>query len=188
MDLPGSMKRIALIPPVIADFVYLAVTGVEGVHFLDCSFCPECGGQLTSHDLKRRRFSTVKGSAGPVHIYVHVKRFHCRDCGRLCYANAPFYEKSRFGSPVVDLCLAFSKEYTYTQTAEILNNLGIIIDRGTVRKTVLAHSHEVEVADLFGICLPRSVLSLSALMTGYDSTKPVSGREVLQACGFTVSL
>ncbi|MDD1730092.1 MAG: hypothetical protein LUQ50_13605 [Methanospirillum sp.] len=181
------MKRVTLIPPIIADIVYLAVTGVAGVQFLEASFCPDCAGLLISHDLKQRRFSTVLTPTGPDQIYVQVKRFHCRECGRLCYADAPFYENSRFGSPVVDLCVALSKDFTYSQTATILKNIGIVIDRGTVRKTVLAHTHEIDLADLFGIRLPRSVLSLSTLMTDADPLRPISGRDVLQACGFPVS-
>lgn len=181
------MRRVALIPPIISDLVFLAVTGVSGVQFLDASHCPDCAGLLISHDLKQRRFSTVQTSAGPEQIFVQVKRFHCRECGRLCYADAPFYDKSRFGSPVVDLCIAFSQDYTYSQTATILKSIGIVIDRGTVRKTVLTHTHMVTVADLFGIRIPQSVLSLSALIAGSDPSQPVSGRDVLQACGFPVS-
>ncbi len=183
----GSMRRAYLIPPIIVDFVYQAVTGVSGVRFLNASVCPVCAGLLISHDLKQRRFSTVLTPAGPQQIFVYVKRFHCRDCGRLCYADAPFYEKSRFGSPVVDLCVALSRHYTYSQAATILETLGIAIDRGTVRKIALLHTHEVEVADLFGILLPRSVLSLSALVTGVDPEHPVTGLNVLEACGFPVS-
>ena len=178
------MRRVALIPPIIADFVYQAVTGVSGVRFLDATYCPECAGLLISHDLKRRRFSSVQTPDGEIQIFVYVKRFHCRDCGRLCYADAPFYEKSRFGSPVVDLCVALSRNYSYYQTASILESLGIVIDRGTVRKTALMYTHEVEVADLFGIYLPKSIISLATLIMESDPATPITGREVLDACGF----
>ena len=187
LEYRGSMRRVSLIPPIIADFVYQAVSGVSGVRFLDATVCPVCAGLLISHDLKRRRFSTVLTPAGPEQIFVYVKRFHCRDCGRLCYADAPFYEKSRFGSPVVDLCVALSRHYTYSQAASILENLGIAIDRGTVRNTALQYAYGVDVVDLFGILLPRSVLSLSALVTGSDLTHPLTGRDVLEACGFPIS-
>jgi hypothetical protein len=181
------MRKLSLIPPIIADFVYQAISGVSGVRFLDASVCPTCAGILISHDLKRRRFSTVITPAGQEQIYVYVKRFHCRDCGRLCYADAPFYEKSRFGSPVVDLCIALSRIYTYSQVANILENLDIVIDRGTVRKIVLLHTHKVDVVDLFGIPLPRSVISLSALVTDSDPGNPLTGQDVLKACGFSGS-
>jgi hypothetical protein len=180
------MRRRLFIPPVIGDVVYQAVSGVSGVQFLDATSCPACSGLLISHDLKQRRFSTVQTPHGTGHIYVYVKRFHCRECGRLCYADAPFYDKSRFGSPLVDLCITLARSYTYSQTATILENIGIIIDRGTVRKTALMYDHEVETVDFFGVFIPRSVLSLSALVMGSDTTKPVSGRDVLEACGFPV--
>jgi hypothetical protein len=178
------MRKSGLIPPIIADFVYQAMTGVSGVRFVEASFCPECGGLLISHDLKKRRFSTVATPQGPQHIHVFIKRFHCRDCGRLCYADAPFYGNSRFGSPVVDLCLALSVSGSYYQTAVTMQNLGIIIDRGTVRKTVLQYTHTVEVADLFGIALPRSIFALSTLVMSSDPMQPPNGRDVLEACGF----
>jgi hypothetical protein len=179
------MRKIPFIPPIIADLVYQAMNGVAGVQFLDADECPVCLGHLISHDLKRRRFATLHTPVGISQIFVHVKRFHCRECGRLCYADAPFYEKSRFGSPLVDLCLALSRSSTYSQTATTLDNLGIVIDRGTIRKTALMYTHEVDVADLFGICLPRSVIALSTLVTSADPSKPPSGRDVLEACGFT---
>ncbi|HWQ66438.1 MAG TPA: hypothetical protein VN372_06170 [Methanospirillum sp.] len=178
------MKRPVFIPPIIADFVYQAVTGVSGVQFLEASVCPLCAGLLIGHDLKQRRFSTVMSREGSEHQYVYVKRFYCRDCNHLCYAEAPFYEKSRFGSPIVDLCITLSEDYSFSQAALIMNRLGIVIDRGTVRKTVMTHSHQVDAADLYGIKLPQSVLSLSALVTSADNTSPLSGRDVLNACGF----
>jgi len=113
---------------------------------------------------------------------VYVKRFHCRDCGQLCYARAPFYEKSRFGSPIVDLCLSLSEDHTFSHAAVLMNRMGIVINRGTVRKTVQAHSHEVQSTDLFGIKLPDSVLALSTLVTTADPAQPIQGCDVLRAC------
>jgi hypothetical protein len=179
-----SRKNKLFIPPIIADVVYQAMTGIADVQFVDASLCPDCSGQLISHDLKRRRFVTVRGDGGPEQVFVFIKRFHCRECGKLCYADSPFYEKSRFGSPLVDLCLTLSRTCTYSQTSAILEQLGIIIDRGTVRKTVLSHPHDVDSMDLFGFFLPRSIITLSALVMGSDGTTPISGGDVLEACGY----
>lgn len=181
------MKHLPLIPPIIADFVYQAVTGVTGVRFTEAGSCPACGGLLISHDMKKRRFSTVLTPAGTGQIHVYVKRFHCRECARLCYADAPFYGNSRFGSVITDLCLTLCHSYSYYQTAAILRSLGIIMDRGTVRTTALMHTHQVDVTDLFGIVLPRSVLSLSTLVMDSSPAHPINGRDVLEACGFPVS-
>jgi len=75
------MRRQPFISPIIADLVYQAVTGVSGVQFTDPLPCPNCMGMVISHDMKQRRFSTVYAPEGEMHIYVYVKRFHCRDCG-----------------------------------------------------------------------------------------------------------
>lgn len=178
------MNKDLLIPPIIADCIYYAVSGVSEVQFLHTSGCPECSGPLISHDLKKRRFSTIKTPEGITHINVYVKRFHCRDCGHLCYADAPFYENSRFGSPIIDLCLVLSRTYSYSYTSHILDQVGIIIDRGTVRKIAQKYDHQVKVVDLYGIQLPASILALSALGMKSAQSAPLSGPEVLQACGF----
>jgi len=178
------MRRQPFISPVISDLIYQAVKGVAGVQFTDSIPCPLCKGMLISHDMKRRRFSTVFLPDGQEHIYVYVKRFHCRECGSLCYSPSPFYEKSRFGSPVVDLCLTLASNHSYSYAASLMNRFGIVIDRGTVRKTVLAYSHEVISTDIFGLLLPQSVLALSALVTTTDTGVKLNGRDVLTACGF----
>ena len=176
------MRHMILIPPIITDLVYQAVSGVSGVQFIDAIPCSACGTLPVSHDLKRRRFSTVLTPEGPKHVYVYVKRFHCRDCGLLCYAKAPFYDKSRFGSPIVDLCISLSENHTFSHAAILMNRMGIVINRGTVRKTVQTHTHQVTSTDLFGLRLPDSILALSTLVTTADPGTALRGEDVLAAC------
>lgn len=179
------MKKRLFIPPVIADCVYFAISGVSNVHFLQTSGCPNCSGILVTHDLKKRRFSTLRTENGEVQIFVYVKRFYCRDCGQLCYADAPFYTESRFGSPVVDLCLTFCREYSFSYTATLLDQMGVIIDRGTIRKMAQSHTHQIPVVDLYGIQLPESIMALSSLVMESPQSKQISGPDVLKACGFS---
>jgi hypothetical protein len=179
------MRHMILIPPIITDLVYQAVSGVSGVQFIDAIPCSACGTLPVSHDLKRRRFSTVLTPEGPKHVYVYVKRFYCPVCRNLCYAPSPFYEKSRFGSPIVDLCIALSHDSSYSRAALLMNSLGIVIDRGTVRKTVLSHAIPVESMDFFGFQLPRSLIDLSSVVTSADPSGLIDGRDVLKACGFS---
>ena len=176
------MHRRPFISPIIADLVYQAVSGVSGVHFTQAVPCPVCSGMPVSHDVKKRRFSTVYTPEGEMHVYVYVKRFHCRDCGLLCYAKAPFYDKSRFGSPIVDLCISLSENHTFSHAAILMNRMGIVINRGTVRKTVQTHTHQVTSTDLFGLRLPDSILALSTLVTTADPGTALRGEDVLAAC------
>ncbi|MDD1723916.1 MAG: hypothetical protein LUQ07_02165 [Methanospirillum sp.] len=177
------MRHQPFISPIIADLVYQAVTGVSGLQFTEIVPCPVCSGMPVSHDMKRRRFSTVFGPGGEEHIYVYVKRFHCRECGQLCYAPAPFYSRSRFGTPIVDLCLTLTRNHTFSSAASLMNRMGIVIDRGTVRRTVQSYHHDVDSTDILGLQMPQSVLTLSTLVTTADPSVPLSGREVLIACG-----
>jgi hypothetical protein len=176
------MLRRPYILPIISDLVYLAVSGVSGVHFNEVGPCPVCSGMPVSHDVKPRRFSTIYCSEGEKHIYVYVKRFRCRNCGQLCYAKAPFYEKSRFGSPIVDLCISLSQNHTFSHAAVLMNQMGIVINRGTVRKTVMVHNHLVRSTDFFGLQLPDSILALSTLVTTADPALSLRGEDVLSAC------
>lgn len=177
-----QMHRRLFISPIIGDLVYQAVTGVSGVSFTEVLPCPVCSGMPVSHDIKKRRFSTVFTPDGEEHIYVYIKRFHCRNCGLLCYAKAPFYEKSRFGSPIVDLCISLSRNHTFSQAADLMNRMGIVINRGTVRKTAQGHIHPVTSTDILGLELPDSILALSTLVTNADSSSPLRGEDVLSAC------
>ncbi len=176
------MRRQPFVSPILADLVYQAVSGVAGVQFTDSLPCPHCMGMVVSHDMKKRRFSTVYAPEGEKQIYVYVKRFHCRECGHLVYAKAPFYEKSRFGSPIVDLCISLSEDYTFSRAAILMKCMGIVIDRGTVRKTVQSHIHTVQSTDLFGMKIPDSILALSTLVTTTDPAQPLRGCDVLKAC------
>ncbi|NLV28258.1 MAG: hypothetical protein GXY48_14055 [Methanomicrobiales archaeon] len=176
------MHRRPFISPILVDLVYQAVSGVSGVHFTQAVPCPVCSGMPVSHDIKKRRFSTVYVPNGEKHIYVFVKRFHCRDCGHLCYAKAPFYDKSRFGSPIVDLCISLSQNHTFSHAATIMNRMGIVINRGTVRKTAQTYTHHVDATDIFGLWLPDSILALSTLVTTTDSHFPLKGEDILSAC------
>lgn len=178
------MRQTALIPPVIGDFIYLAVSGIADVQFTDASVCPVCFGLLVAHDQKKRKFSTIRTENGEEHVYVYVKRFHCRTCGKLCYAYAPFYAMSRFGSPVVDLCVTLSKKYSYSYTASLLSEIGIIIDRGTVRKMAQIQVPDIPVADLDGIVIPQSILALSTLIMQSQLTGPLTGLDILKAVGY----
>lgn len=180
------MPRQPFVNPVIADLIYQAVSGVAGVQFTGSALCPICQGLLISHDMKKRRFSTVFQDDKLQHIYVYIKRFHCRECDRLCYSPSPFYDKSRFGSPIVDLCLTLSRNHTYSYAALLMNRVGIVIDRGTVRKTVITYNHEVASTDFLGLLIPQSVLALSTLVTTADPGIPISGSDVLAACGLNI--
>jgi len=171
------------VPPMILALVQGAVTALDGVQFLDLDACPFCGGALKAHDTKQKRFARVVDESGERDIRVVVKRFHCTACGRLVYADAPFYPGTRYGAPIIDLCVVLSRIAPFHQVHRILQAMQLAVDRGTVRNYANRDFGPVAATELFGIPLPLSILHLSTVAFGIDKTRSVAGAEFLAACG-----
>ncbi|MCX6691587.1 MAG: hypothetical protein NTW33_05910 [Methanoregula sp.] len=113
-----------------------------------------------------------------------MKRFSCQVCKKVCFADEPFYPGTRIGSPVVDLCVTLSGTMPFTRTAAYLEEMGIYVDRMTVRNFSRLDVPEIPTADVFGIHLPMSIISLSTLAAGIREGGCIEGTEALAACGF----
>lgn len=172
------------VPPMILALVQGAVTALDGIQFLDLDACPFCGGMVKAHDTKQKRFARIVDEDGERDIKVVVKRFHCTSCGRLAYADAPFYPGTRYGSPIVDLCVVLSRIAPFHQVHRMLQAMQLAVDRGTVRNYADRDFGAVPATELFGIPLPLSILHLSTIVIGIDKTHPVTGAELIAACGF----
>jgi hypothetical protein len=143
--------------------VQTAFLSVEGKEFTELQTCPSCGGPVGGYDWKYRKFATVIDEGEPRTIMVRIRRFRCRDCGRVSPAHAPFYPDTRLGSPVVDLCVVLSRTMTPGRTVTVMKSLGVVVDRGTVRDLAWKDLPEIATTEIFGFILPRSVISLSML-------------------------
>ena len=79
------------IPPLIIDIVQSGLLACEGIIFETRDSCPVCGGKLSGYDTKKKQFAVMlEGNARhPVHVL--VKRFSCRECDTICFADEPFY-------------------------------------------------------------------------------------------------
>jgi len=160
------------------------IMACDGIVFDTRSDCPFCGGRLSGYDTKKKQFAILKENDILVPVYVFVKRFTCRECHALCFADEPFYPATRIGSPLVDLCRALGATMPYNRVAAHLLHFGIVIDRGTVRNYALRTFPPVSTTDLFGIHLPLSILSLADLTTRFGEEGGIPGTETLAACGF----
>lgn len=173
------MKKV-IVPPMLVDLVTNALQSLEGVMFTDLETCPYCGGELKGHDLRKKRFATILDGEKKKEIFVFVKRFHCSHCGRLCYADAPFYPETRLGSPVVDLCVVNLADHPYNHLAQLLKAMNIIIDRGTIRNYANRKFDPVPVIEVYGFKLPISLLAISDV-TFRSERGPVIGTELLRS-------
>ncbi|WP_214021343.1 hypothetical protein [Methanoculleus sp.] len=177
------MKKTLIVPPMLVDLVANALASMDGVMFTDLDACPSCGGPVTGHDLRAKRFAVMLQNGEERLIRVHVKRFYCQQCGTLCYADAPFYPDTRLASPIVDLCLVLAQQMPFNQVAQHLRAMGIVVDRGTIRNYASRDFGTIPATELFGFLLPLSLLNL-ATFTLDRERRPITGAEALVACGF----
>jgi hypothetical protein len=172
------MRRVT-VPPMLAALVSTALASVDGMVFARHGPCPYCGGSLSGYDAKRRRFAVLIEEDTHRQIVVQVLRFRCRSCQRISSAQAPFYPDTRYGGPVVDLCVVLGKRYPFSRVARILDALGVHVDRGTVRNYAARDFGTVPFTEIFRIPVPMSVLRLSALVSEKEAS--VTGAVLLPA-------
>ena len=172
------------IPPLLSDIIQSGLSSFNGVLFETRDACPACGGALSGYDTKKKQFAIIRDNERPYPVHVMVKRFVCRQCHTICFADEPFYPGTRTGSPVVDLCVTLAATMPFTRTAKYMAHMGILIDRGSVRNYASSGFSDIPTADIFGFRLPLSLISLSTLAARTGEGGRIPGAEALAACGF----
>jgi hypothetical protein len=172
------------IPPILADLVQMTLTSCNGVTFDEAGSCPYCSGELGGYDVKKKQFALVMEGEQRRVISVFVRRFRCRDCRRISPAGQPFYPGTRIGSPVIDLCMTLGETMPYSRVASCLAEMGILVDRWSVRNYVKDRTRRVPAADMFGVRVPLSVISLSTLAGTIPDGARMDARAVLAACNY----
>jgi len=177
------MKQLR-IPPLLIDIVQSGLLACEGIVFDNRDACPVCGGELSGYDTKKKQFVVMHEGDNLQTVHVFVKRFTCRRCHTICFADEPFYPDTRIGSPLVDLCRTLGATMPFNRVTANLLHLGIVIDRGTVRNYMHRTFREIPTTELFGIRLPLSIISLYELAARTGEGSHIPGTETLAACGF----
>jgi hypothetical protein len=178
-----SILKKHRIPPLLSDLVLTTLISCDGTLFDQCTACPHCGGELSGYDVKKKQFAIVIESEQKKTVYVLVKRFVCRRCGQVCFADQPFYPETRIGSPVVDLCVTLGENMPYSRASSSLAEMGIIVDRWSVRNYVQKNLRTIPAADMFGIRIPLSIVSLSSLAMRVPEGGRIDASTLLAACG-----
>ncbi len=175
--------RTVQIPSMLRDLVSSAILSVDGITFTRLDVCPYCGGPVKGHDIRRKRFATVRNKNGKQTVYVFVKRYHCEKCERLCYAESPFYPDTRLGMPIVDLCNALIQKHPYHHAARILAALEIVVDRGTLRNYAQRSFPLPNVIEMYGVPIPISILNINELSYKGNESSSIPGAELFGASG-----
>ena len=163
--------------------IQAGIANLEGQNFTSLDACPSCGGALAGYDTKQRFFITLAEPGGDRDIFVFVRRFRCRACNMVSPAVAPFYPDTRIGAPIADLCVTLSQEMNSSHAAKIINALGIVIDRGTVRNYASRAFATPQATEFFGFLLPVSIISLTMFTPGSFQPGPVTGTEMFTPTG-----
>jgi hypothetical protein len=101
----------------------------------------------------------------------------------LLYAEEPFYPNTRIGSAILDLATALSLVNSFSHTTEIINAMGIDIDRGTVRKYALSDLPIPKINFFYGLPLPFSLFTIIG-RTMNRKMGAAAGAEILATSGF----
>ena len=172
------------IPHLIIDIVQSGLLACEGILFETRDSCPVCGGTLSGYDTKKKQFGVLREGDNNHPIHVVVKRFSCRKCHAVCFADEPFYPDTRIGSPLVDLCRTLAAGMSFNRATVFMAHMSIIIERGTVRNYAHRRFPEIPTTELYGIRLPLSIISLSELAARTGEGSRIPGAETLAAYGF----
>lgn len=113
--------------------------------------CPRCGStELYDHTPTERTFCLLITEDGFEKVRVTVARFRCKECGRVFLAaDAPFYDRCKYGAPIVDTCLWLAASMPYNRVEHTLQQFGIQVDRDTVKRYVKLFGQKAE--ELAGI-------------------------------------
>ena len=175
--------RTVQIPSMLRDLVFSAIISVDGITFTRLGACPYCGGPVKGHDMRRKRFATVRNKKGKQTVNVFVKRYHCEQCGRLCYADSPFYPDTRLGMPIVDLCNALIEKHPYHHATRILAALDIVVDRGTLRNYAQRTFPSPDVIEMYGVPIPISILNMNEQSFRGNESSSIPRAELFGAGG-----
>jgi len=181
------MKIKYRIHPIFFDLIPEALSCCDGILFESHTSCPYCGGSLARYDVKTKNFADVIEGTSTKTITVRIKRFKCRECHAVIYAHQPFYPNTRIGSPVVDLCVALSARMPYARAATYLRQMGVNVDRWSVRNYAMKNVLNVPTTEQYGIALPESIISLASLTSDTSEVNPIGASEILSACGYPSS-
>jgi hypothetical protein len=166
----------------LGGIVQAALKVCDGTEYFTRGSCSACGGTLSGYDTRAKRFALLRDEDGDHPVEVILHRAYCLSCGKIVHPEEPFYPGTRAGSPVIDLCRVFSETMPYGRVAARLGQLGIAVDRWSVRAYCRTPHIPPPAIAAFGLRLPVSVISLSSLTGSVHETGQICGEDILAAC------
>ncbi|HJJ31813.1 MAG TPA: hypothetical protein O0X97_06165, partial [Methanocorpusculum sp.] len=174
-------RHMVKIPPMLTATISMGLSALDGTLFKELDRCPYCGGRPMPYDTKEKQYVTLVSGEERRVISVKIRRFTCRECGRLLYADEPFYPDTRTGSAVIDLAIGLCRTSSFSHAAAVMNALGIEINRGSVRKFAQSNLPMAAVSPMYGLPMPYSFISLLGRGISVMNVRP---DDVLKSSGY----
>ncbi len=176
--------RAHRIHPLLTGLVQTALKACEGVRFHPGIICRSCGSPRSGYDERKKRFAVLLEDDKPRPLHVIIQRSYCRSCGKISNPQEPFYPDTRVGSPVVDLCRSLSATMPYSQVSACAGQMGVLVDRWSVRNYARAQLPEMTVVEVFGMQFPVSIIALSMIGGSVQEPGHPDGEDILAACNY----
>lgn len=146
MRLPNKKQINSLTPTLLYKPMIKHLLEFQDDFYNKFRACPRCQGtNCKKHTIiENKLFCKIIKDKGFKDIIVAVQVFYCNDCNKTYFAESPFYEGPLYCKPVVDLCLYFSAKNPYHRVEKILLDLGIQVDRDTIKNYSLRFEDKIK--------------------------------------------
>ena len=134
MRIPNQKKVNKLTPEIMYKPITQFLLSFMGIFYNEFRRCPHCKStNCKKHNIIEKIFCKLIINGKFVDVLVHVQVYYCKKCRKTYLAKSPFYEGVMYCKPIVNLCLYFSAKNPYNRTEGKLLEMGIQVDRDTVR-------------------------------------------------------
>ena len=138
MQKPHKKKINKIVPKLLYEPIQQYLEDFKDDFYDKPRACPKCkSNKRKKLRIDKKLYCKIITSNGFRDIYVYTQRFQCKDCRKTYIAKAPFYDGIVYGKPIVDLVLYLSAKNPFNRVEKILLELGIQVDRDTVRNYAL---------------------------------------------------
>ncbi len=168
MRRPRPKTISSLTPELLKESLPRILLSYQNKTYDDAPPCPSCGSEKrVRHDKKRRLYATIILDDRFEDIWVRVKRYRCRGCGRVYDSRSPFYPGCLYGNLVTETCLYLASANPFCRVEAVLQQCGLQVDRDTVRN--YARRFGARAKDIAGIRIDQSSVGVNLVKLLYDA-------------------
>jgi hypothetical protein len=145
MRLPNKKKVNKLTPEILYCPIIEYLLAFMNDFYNEFRKCPHCkSSDCKKHNVIEKIFCKLIVNGKFVDVKVYVQIYYCNKCKKTYFAKSPFYEGIMYCQPIVDLCLYFSAKNPYNRIENRFLEIGIQIDRDTVRNYAMKFESKIK--------------------------------------------